>query len=92
VIDILARVYFRDYYAAVASSQPEEASNILKATATLSASSLFSHPVQETVLDGTVDHITLGWTRMLQAVLDLAPPEDSDKLLSKYHEYYQLSL
>ena len=67
------------------SCQLDQESELLKAIAALGANNLFGHSVQETVVDSAVDYFTLGWTRMLQAVLDLAPARDLDKLLSKLH-------
>jgi len=76
--------YSRDFYRSLSASQPDEASKLLRTVASLSAKSLFMHPVQETVLNNAVDYVTLGWTRILQGVLDLAPEHECDKLLSKW--------
>ena len=77
-------INFRDYYRALVTVQPDEASELLQATAKTASTNLFGHTVQETVLNNAVDYFTLGWTRMLQSVLDLAPPQVFEKLLPKY--------
>jgi hypothetical protein len=63
--------------------QPEEATELLTAVSDLAREQLFDHTVTEDIIDGTVDYITLGWTRMLQAVLDLSPPEELDTLVPR---------
>ena len=63
---------------------PDEAYDLLKEISTLSQLELFDHTVQETVLTTAIDNITLGWTRMLQAVVDLNPTDDFAELIPKY--------
>jgi hypothetical protein len=50
--------------------------HLLKAVSELARRELFDHSVVESVLFSVVDYVTLGWTRMLQAVLDLSPPDE----------------
>jgi len=71
----------RTYYKVLSATGFEEAKTLLKSVSTLAAKELFDHPVEENVLTTQIDYITLGWTRMLQAVLDLAPEELFDGLL-----------
>lgn len=63
--------------------QPEEALELLTAVSDLAREQLFDHTVTEDILLGTVDYFTLGWTRMLQAVLDLSPPGELDTLVPR---------
>ena len=63
---------------------PEEASDLVTEVLTLSQRELFGHPVQESVRDDSVDYITLGWTRMLQAVVNMLSQEDIEAVLPKY--------
>ena len=74
----------RIYYKALASSQPEEAMHLLQAVSELARRELFEHSVMENVLVSSVDYVTLGWTRMLQAVLDLSPPEEMPTFVPLY--------
>lgn len=67
----------------MAAVQPEEAMELLTAVSDLAREQLFDHTVTEDILLGTVDYFTLGWTRMLQAVLDLSPPEELDTLVPR---------
>jgi hypothetical protein len=62
---------------------PEEASDLVTDVLTLSQRELFGHQVQESVRTNSVDYITLGWTRMLQAVVDMLPQDDIDIVLPK---------
>ena len=68
----------------MSSMYPDEASDLLKDVLDLSRKELFAHPVQESVLTSAIDYITLGWTRMLQAVLDLTPANRIDELMPRY--------
>lgn len=63
--------------------QPEEAIELLGAVSDLAQDQLSAHTVTEDILVGTVDYITLGWTRILQAVLDLSPPEELSTLVPR---------
>jgi hypothetical protein len=67
---------------------PDDAFDLLKEISMLSQEELWQHPVQESVLTSGVDYITLGWTRMLQAVLDLNSTDEPDKLFPKYDTLY----
>jgi len=77
VIDI------RVYHKHLSAVSPDEARDLLRRISKLSQEELFNHPVQESVLTTAVDYITLGWTRMLQAVLELNPSDDFDGLIPK---------
>jgi hypothetical protein len=69
------------YYRALSSASPEKGVSLLLQTSKLARFELFEHPVQENVLTSDVDYITLGWTRILQAALDLIPSEKMDDML-----------
>lgn len=71
------------YYRALSSASLEKGVSLLSQTSKLARSELFEHPVQENVLTSDVDYITLGWTRILQAVLDLIPSEKMDDMLPR---------
>jgi len=73
----------RVYHKHISAVSPDEASDLLRDVANLSQQELFAHTVQETVLTTAIDHITLGWTRMLQAVLDLNPSDEFDEFIPK---------
>lgn len=73
----------RIYYKHVSAVSPDEASDLLRDISNLSQQELFDHTVQETVLTTAIDYITLGWTRMLQAVLDSNPSDEFDELVPK---------
>jgi hypothetical protein len=77
---------YRIYHKHIAALYPDDASELLRAVAKLAQRELFNHRVQETVLNSAVDYITLGWTRMLQAVLDLMPEDESKALMPTYHD------
>jgi hypothetical protein len=74
----------RTYRKSLLAGSPDEASDLVTEILNLSQRELFAHQVQESVLTSSVDYITLGWTRMLQAVIDMLPPEDVDIVLPKY--------
>jgi hypothetical protein len=65
-------------------SFPKDANDLLKDISALAQRELFHHTVQESVLNSAVDYITLGWTRMLQAVFDLMRPEEIEGLVPRY--------
>jgi len=67
---------------------PEDGSELVTEILNLSQRELFGHQVQESVLTSSVDYITLGWTRMLQAVVDILLPEDVDLVLPKCLRYF----
>jgi len=73
----------RLYRKSLLAVSPKDASELVTEIMNLSQRELFRHPVQESVLTGSVDYITLGWTRMLQAVVDILLPEDVDIVLPK---------
>lgn len=68
----------------MAALYPEKANDLLKGILALSQKELFDHVVQESVLTSAVDYLTLGWTRMLQAVFDLMSPVDLEAIVSRY--------
>ena len=70
-------------YKHMSAVSPDEAGDLLRDISKLSQEELFKHRVQETVLTTAVDYITLGWTRMLQAVLELNPSDEFDELIPK---------
>jgi hypothetical protein len=72
------------YYKAFESVAPNSASSWLKEVGATARMELFRHRVQENVLDQDVDNITLGWTRMLQAVVDLLSVEEVDSVIPLY--------
>jgi hypothetical protein len=74
----------RLYRKSLSNVSPEEASDLVTEVLTLSQRELFGHQVQESVRTNSVDYVTLGWTRMLQAVVDMLPQEDIDAILPKY--------
>lgn len=74
----------RSYRKSLSNVSPEEASDLVNEVLTLSQKELFGHQVQESVRTNSVDYVTLGWTRMLQAVVDMLPQEDIDAVLPKY--------
>lgn len=73
----------RVYYRALSSASAEKGVSLLSQTSKLARFELFEHPVQERILTSDVDYVTLGWTRILQATLDLIPPEKMDDLLPR---------
>jgi hypothetical protein len=74
----------RLYRKSLSNVSPEEASDLVTEVLTLSQRELYGHQVQESVRTNSVDYVTLGWTRMLQAVVDMLPQEDIDVVLPKY--------
>jgi hypothetical protein len=68
----------------MSAGHTEEARDLLKDISRLAQKELFDHPVQESVLTSDIDYITLGWTRLLQAVIDLAPQDELDGLIPMY--------
>jgi hypothetical protein len=72
------------YYKALEAVAPSSASSWLKEVGATARMELFRHRVQENVLDQDVDNITLGWTRMLQAVVDLLSLEEVDSVIPLY--------
>lgn len=75
---------FRLYRKNLLAAAPEEASELVTKILNLSQRELFAHKVRESVLTSSLDYITLGWTRMLQAVIDVLPLEGVDIVLPKY--------
>lgn len=66
---------------------PEDANNLLKEISILARKELFDHAVQESVLTSAVDYITLGWTRILQAVFDLMSPDELEAIVPRYKQF-----
>lgn len=81
----------RTYYQALSSSYPKDAKELLRDMSFLARSELFDHTVQESVLDNAVDHITLGWTRILQACLELMSPNEIDAIIPRYESSWMLT-
>jgi hypothetical protein len=72
------------YYKALDPTQPDDASELLNNVGDIAREQLLAHEVEENVLSPDVDNVTLGWTRMLQAVLDLVTSDDIDALIPRY--------
>lgn len=74
----------RVYYRSLSAINADEANDLLRGVLEISRKELFDHTVQESVLDNTaIDYYTLGWTRVLQAVLDLLSTEKIDALMPR---------
>lgn len=73
----------RLYHNFLSKINPEQAEILLRNTSKTAQYELLNHTVEESVLTDAIDYFTLGWTRLLHEILDLASPEQRDVLIPR---------